>query len=226
MQQNTKHPNKTALFIGATGLTGKLLLSYLLQDNTYQQIILLQRKKPTCHDPRIKWLKLDIETLNENSLAKQTIDDFISCFGCTKKQFKSKEQFEKTEYKVLVTSAKIAKKAQATRMFMISSIGAKASSINSYLKTKGRIEKKLLALNFRSTIIFKPSLITGNRNESRFLENVSHLFFKVFMANKWPLVFQNYTPISAKEIAKKMCYLVKQEHTNGRIVLHNKDIRN
>ena len=45
------------------------------------------------------------------------------------------------------------------------------------------------------------------------------------MANKWPAIFQNYTPISAKEIAKKMYYLVKQEHTNGRIVLHNKDIR-
>ncbi len=62
---------------------------------------------------------------------------------------------------------------------------------------KGKLEKALQRLPFRSISIFRPSLILGKRKESRFYEEISKRVAGVFSF----AIPEKYQPIDAADIA-------------------------
>lgn len=59
---------------------------------------------------------------------------------------------------------------------LISSTGASKDSAIPYSRMKGEIEEDVKALNFDKTIILRPGLISGQRQESRPAEAVARFF--------------------------------------------------
>ncbi|OAX82571.1 hypothetical protein ACJ72_03076 [Emergomyces africanus] len=68
--------------------------------------------------------------------------------------------------------ARAAKEAGAKVYVLVSAVGANASSRFPYLKLKGDIEESILALGFERTVILRPQMIDGQREERRLVEGV------------------------------------------------------
>ena len=75
-------------------------------------------------------------------------DHLFLCLGTTIKKAGNKNNFKKIDHDYTIALAEKAKKAGALKVSLISSVGADVSSKNFYLSTKGKIEKKIEALDF------------------------------------------------------------------------------
>lgn len=47
-----------------------------------------------------------------------------------------------------------------------------------YTKMKGKLEDAIIALKFKRTVILRPALLVGERQESRLAEGITQVLFK------------------------------------------------
>lgn len=95
---------------------------------------------------------------------------FISAFGTTKAAAGGFENQYKIEHGLNVELAKAAREAGTKVYVLVSSSGANKDSNIPYTRMKGEIEEDIKALGFERTVILRPGLIAGTRDESRPLE--------------------------------------------------------
>ena len=74
-----------------------------------------------------------------------------------------KKDFFLVDFTYQLEIAKIAKKAGAKNISLISAVAADSNSWNYYLKTKGMLEEEIIKLGFESTNIFQPGHLRGNK---------------------------------------------------------------
>jgi hypothetical protein len=92
---------------------------------------------------------------------------FFSALGTTARIAGSFENQRKTDYDLNLALAKAAKAAGATVYTIISTSGASPASRIPYSKMKGELDESVKAIGFKHTIILKPGLLIGARNDSR-----------------------------------------------------------
>lgn len=197
--------NKTAIIIGATGLTGGHLLQKLIDDDSYKTIKLFSRSK-------IEGLPLKVQQFIGNIIELEnfkkdfTADEVFCCIGTTAKKTPNKETYKNIDFGIPVAAAKLSKENNISTFLVVSAIGANAKSSIFYNRTKGEMEQEVLRQNILNTYILQPSIIEGNRNENRIGEKIGLLVFKLFQ----PLMIGNlkkYRIISAETIAQAMLNL-------------------
>jgi len=170
--------SKTAIILGATGLTGGLLLKKLINDNRYKTIKIFSRKSVQNKSEKIEEYIVDL--LKLSTYKKYfTADEVFCCIGTTTKKTKDKSIYKAIDYGIPVTAARLAKDNGIQLFLVISSMGANASSTFFYNKTKGEMERDVLRQKIKHTYILRPSLIGGYRNEFRFGESIVKLVMKV-----------------------------------------------
>lgn len=203
--------NKTALVLGATGLVGKALVRQLLLDPRYDSItILVRRPVPASlfSDPlgKLTPLVIDFEQLQDYQ-GYFSVNHVYCCLGTTLKQAGSKAAFRKVDFEYIHVAAQLTRAQRADSFVWISSVGADAKSSNFYLRVKGELEDALMRMpQLPNASAVRPSLLLGERNESRPLEAFGQMIapaLGVFMAG--PL--KKYRPVSATEVAHKMITL-------------------
>ncbi|MDF2692786.1 MAG: hypothetical protein K0S65_1169 [Labilithrix sp.] len=94
-------------------------------------------------------------------------DDLFCAIGSTMKKAGSREAFRHVDLEIPLRVAELAVAAGVRRMALVSSIGANARSSNFYLRTKGELEDALAKLPLAALHVFRPSLLLGDRTESR-----------------------------------------------------------
>lgn len=92
---------------------------------------------------------------------------FFSALGTTRAKAGGVEAQRKIDYDLALDLAKAAKQAGTEVCVLISSNGANAKSYFAYPKMKGELEEAVKALGFKHTVILRPGLIVGDREESR-----------------------------------------------------------
>ena len=203
--------NKTALVLGATGLVGKALVRQLLLDPRYDSITILVRRPVTASlfsDPlgKLTPLVIDFEQLQDYQ-GYFSVNHVYCCLGTTLKQAGSKAAFRKVDFEYIHVAAQLTRAQRADSFVWISSVGADAKSSNFYLRVKGELEDALMRMpQLPNASAVRPSLLLGERNESRPLEAFGQMIapaLGVFMAG--PL--KKYRPVSATEVAHKMITL-------------------
>lgn len=114
------------------------------------------------------------------------------------------------DYDIPVRAAKFCKETGCKNFLLVSSSGANSKSNNFYLKLKGEVEDALKEINLTSTSVFRPSVLLGNRNESRPGERIAQIAMKAisfaFLGS-----FSKYKPIHASEVARAMLEAAKKE---------------
>ncbi|KAJ5550021.1 hypothetical protein N7535_002037 [Penicillium sp. DV-2018c] len=95
---------------------------------------------------------------------------FISAFGTTRAAAGGFENQYKIEHGLNVEMAKAAREAGTRVCVLVSSNGANKDSNIGYARMKGEIEEDIKNLGFERTVILRPGLIAGTREESRPLE--------------------------------------------------------
>lgn len=206
---------RSALLLGATGLTGGLLLDLLLATPEYAKVIIYVRKPTYLNHPKLMEQIVNYETINNAVVA----DDVFCCLGTTIKIAKTKEAFEKVDLHYPLKIAALQHKAGSKQFLVVSAMGASATSSIFYSRTKGLMEEGLTKIGFESLYIFRPSFIVGYRKEERIGEKIGIVIFKILS----PLMIgplKIYRPIKAANIALNMIkYALKNE--KGKQVISN-----
>lgn len=97
---------------------------------------------------------------------------YFSALGTTKAVAGSIEAQRKIDYDLNLALATAALKAGSKILVLISTNGANATSIIPYSKMKGELEDTVKELGFEHTIILRPGLIVGKREETRAAEGI------------------------------------------------------
>lgn len=202
---------KTAIILGASGLTGSLVLAKLLKDDRYDTIKLFSRT--VIDDLPSKVIQFSGNLLElEHFKEKFYADEVYCCIGTTAKKTPNKTMYKAIDYGIPVAAAKLSKENGIDTFLVVSAMGANAKSSIFYNKTKGEMERDVLSLNIKKTYILQPSLIGGNRNETRIGEKIGLVIFKIFQ----PLFFgklKKYSITEAEHIAKTMINLANSTST-------------
>ena len=163
--------SKKAILIGATGLIGHNLLTKLLADNNYGEVLAISRKALRINHPKLKVLIINFDEL-ANYASEINGDVVFCCLGTTIKQTPDLNQYRKIDYQYPLDVANIAFANGATAYHLVSSMGADVKSKLFYSRTKGELERDLQKIPFQTIYIYQPSLLDGDRKENRAAENI------------------------------------------------------
>jgi uncharacterized protein YbjT (DUF2867 family) len=168
-----------ALVVGSTGLVGSFILSTLRTSPTPQFAgieIVTRRSPPVPKDAAVpvnEFLEKDTTkwAAHVSSLSPVPTVAFSS-LGTTRAAAGGLEQQYKLDHDLTLDIAKAAKAAGTKTYVLISSGGSNPKSMFAYMKMKGEIEEHVKELGFEHTIILRPGLLVGKREQSRLVEGV------------------------------------------------------
>ena len=215
---STKHnpaSTRVALVAGATGLVGQAILALLLADPRYSAVHVVGRRAPGIQHLR---LVLHISASLTN-WACPAVDDVFIALGTTIKVAGSQAAFKAIDGDAVVAIASAAKAAGASRLAVVSAMGASAQSGVFYNQVKGQMEEAVSQLGFEKLVIARPSLLAGDRGalkqSERVAEKLSLVVFKILK----PLIPANYRSINASSVAQAMVDALQTADTGKHVLL-------
>jgi uncharacterized protein YbjT (DUF2867 family) len=100
-------------------------------------------------------------------------------------------------------------RADAGQFLLVSAIGADPSSRVFYSRVKGETETAIGRLHYRSTQIFRPSLLLGKRREFRAGERLAMMVAPVLSALLIGRL-RRFRPIKAETVARAMVAIARE----------------
>jgi len=195
---------QTITIVGSTGLIGLQFLKSIGEDD-YQGVTAITRRdipslsgKPFIHQAKYDFT--DLEHMREDLKS----DVLICTLGTTIKTAGSQERFMEIDHDIPLNLAKIAREEGCQTFILVSSMGADADSKIFYSRVKGKLEQALKDVGFSQLHILRPSMLLGDRHESRPGEFIGKLIMQ-------PLSFLipwKYKPIQASTVAAKIHELI------------------
>lgn len=191
-----------AVIVGASGLIGRNLVNTLLLTHDYSEVVSISRKKIPVHSGKLKQVIAEFDDVDvyEKYITGHAL---FCCLGSTKNKTPDKKEYYKIDHDHPVKLAEIAKNNGVEQYHLVSSIGADPSSSNFYLKMKGETEEDIKKVGLPALCIYRPSILVGERTESRQMERMAIKFMLLIT----PLLvgpFRKYRAIHAKVVAKAM----------------------
>jgi uncharacterized protein YbjT (DUF2867 family) len=193
--------NKTAIVLGSTGLVGSNLVQKLLQNNQFSRIKIIVRRPSGITHPKIKEYIVNFDELS----SKDTMfkgDTLFSCMGTTIKKAGSKDAQYKVDFTYQYEVAKNAISNGVTNYVLVSSANANANSKVFYSRIKGELDEAIMKLSFERIIIFRPSILMGEREERRLGEELGSTIINC--VGKIIPSLKKYRSIKGKEVANAM----------------------
>lgn len=203
-----------ALVLGSTGLIGSTLIDSLLRDDRYANIYAIVRRGGSIPlHPKLTEIIADFESI-EYVGKKLNINHIYCCIGSTKRKTPNLLDYYKVDHDYPLRVAKV---FPCDTFTYISSLGADATSNNSYLKLKGQTEQDLQLLNIPQLNILRPSLLLGKRKESRFLEDFAQQLFS-WMNVLFVGYLKKFRAVPAVDVARAMITCTFAVHAGVRII--------
>lgn len=201
--------NKTAIILGASGLTGSHVLQILLNDDSYSTVKVFVRNHLEQKHQKLVEIKCDLLKLEEEREAFQA-DEVYVCIGSTNNKTPNKKLYRDIDFGIPVAAAKLCHLNNIKTIAVMSSLGADAKSTVFYPKTKGEMELAILDYNIENTFLVRPSIIFGPRKEKRLGENLGKILAKIIS----PIMIgplKRYKGIHTQTIARAMVKLCNNE---------------
>jgi uncharacterized protein YbjT (DUF2867 family) len=210
---------RVVLLAGASGLVGREILQGLLADDSVAAIHSLGRRELPLQHPKLTQHRVDFKALP----ALPRVSDAFIALGTTIKVAGSQAAFRAIDFDAVVAVAKAAKAAGATRLGVVSAMGASRGSPIFYNRIKGEMEQALSALGLQALVIARPSFLAGDREAlGQPLRSGERLAMNV---SRWlsPLIPANYGSVAAKSVAQGLLKTVPA--ASGRRILLSGELR-
>ena len=213
-------PTYSALVAGGTGVVGQHVVVALAASDAYGAVTMLSRRAIDPPAPGVNVLAVDFEALCDGGTLLPA-DHVYICLGTTQKIAGSQAAFARVDRDYVVA---VARAAWATRLALVSSVGADANSRNFYLRTKGEAEEAIVGLGFETLAIARPGLLRGPRpNDRRLGEELAKLVAPVVD----PLLrgrLTRYRSIDPNIVAKALVNATL-EGESGQVVLEHRELK-
>lgn len=212
---------KVATLVGATGLIGGELLKLLLDDNYFDKVRILVRRPFAMMHPKLETKLVDFNDADSLLVALDDSDAVFMTIGTTQKKVKGdKHAYRKVDFDIPVNIARYCKIVGCETFVLVSSVGANSKSNSFYLKLKGEVENAIGKIGIESVHIMRPSMLLGERKESRPFEKIGQQMMKAFSF----LFPSKYKPIEASDVAAAMLAASKKNE-DGFFVYENSDMK-
>ena len=195
-----------SLIFGSTGFIGTKVVSHL--KNFEGSTISISRKKNLYFGSLVN--QIIVEDFNLKNIDLPKIDHVFICLGTKLRAweliFMSKEKkdiFIKTDLDLIINAAKKAKASGAKTISLVSAVGVKEGSLNTYMDIKGKVENEIIKLEFESTNFFRPGHLQGKASSEKWDTAVADFFSKimdVFLVGP----FTKFKSIEGDSVAKAM----------------------
>jgi uncharacterized protein YbjT (DUF2867 family) len=205
---------RTALVAGASGLVGSLLLDELLESPLYREVCSLGRRPLPKQHPKLTQRTVDFAQLESEALP--SVDDVFCCLGTTLKKAGSQEAFRAVDHGAVLALGRAARRTGTRRFLLVSALGANPRSRVFYNRVKGETEEDLRSLGFESLVLLRPSLLLGERAESRPGERAAIVVTKALGPLLRPF---SGRPIEARTVARAMLALARDAAGGTRVAL-------
>lgn len=209
---------KTAIVIGATGITGKPLTKKLLASGHYSKVIAFTRRTLGFKHPKLVNHVVDFDAMPEWSALVQG-DDLFAAMGTTLSQAGNKNAQYRVDYSYQAGVIEAAAANGVARLFLVSSPQASIKSPFFYSRMKAELDAFAQSMSFGTTVFFRPSIIRGDRPDHRPGEKLGALISE-HLAN-WIPGMQKYRPIKGKTLAQAIVNCATGELPEGR---HNYEL--
>jgi uncharacterized protein YbjT (DUF2867 family) len=201
---------KTAWIAGASGLVGSQLLGMLLEDVEFGSVISLGRRQLDLANPKLVQHTVDFASLDVQGLPAPEVA--FCALGTTIGKAGSQQAFRAVDHDAVLAFATAALTAGARRFVLVSSLGANPSSRIFYNRVKGETEADLRTLGFASLAIAQPSLLLGDRVESRPGERALVVASRFLGGVLRPLASR---PIEAQVVARALLVIANDPPTGA-----------
>lgn len=196
---------KTAWLAGASGLVGSLLLRNLLEEPECAAVVSFGRRPLGVTSPKLVERRVDFAALDVAGLAEP--DVAFCTLGTTIAKAGSEAAFRAVDHDAVLAFANAARSAGARCFVVVTSLGASRTSRTFYSRVKGEVEEDLRALGFPSLAIAQPSLLLGDRAESRPAERVAIVASRLLSGVLKPF---SARPIEAAVVARALMALMQK----------------
>ncbi len=150
---------QNALLAGGTGLIGREIARQWAGPGTLH-LLLRHPRAAQASTPRWQQDHLvdfaALPALPQAGLA-------FCCLGTTIKVAGSQAAFCAVDLDAVLAFARAARQAGATRLAVVSALGARPDSASFYSRVKGQMEAAVASLGFECLVIARPSLLSGDR---------------------------------------------------------------
>jgi len=153
-------PPRRALLAGATGLVGRALLPLVLRSHASVDVLVRRDVDLGDGDARLHLHVVDFARLLQPF---PSVDDVFIALGTTIKVAGSQAAFRGVDLDAVVAVASAARQAGATRLGVVSALGADKTSSVFYNRIKAEMEAAVASLGYDSVTIAQPSLLLGDR---------------------------------------------------------------
>lgn len=231
---------RVVLVAGATGLVGRAVLAALLAADSsapkatthptpaktapegalppeVHALHAQGRRVPDITHPRLHPHAVDFAALaaNPHIPGLPRVDDVIITLGTTIAAAGSQQAFRAVDHDAVLTTARAARSAGATRCGVVTAMGANAHSRIFYNRVKGEVEQALQELGFATLVIARPSLLLGERQAlGQATRPAESLSIKAF---QWldPVIPANYRARPGADVARALVRAVLAGKTQG-----------
>jgi len=199
---------------GATGLVGRHLLDAICDDAASDDVVVFTRR-PThrAADPNVLEVALDASP-------PHALDAAFCALGTTIKAAGSQETFRAIDHALVLDFAARVKAAGARQFHVVSALGAGVDSSVFYNRVKGEMERDLRNLGFERLHIYQPSLLMGERSESRRAERAGIAVAKLLA----PIIPAKWRGIGPATVARAMWSTARAERAAGAHVVSNAEM--
>lgn len=206
MQKLPSHMSRNRLLIGATGLIGSHCLDQLRSCNQPPKVLARRHSGDTFEGET--WVcEADLAATPESTF--EGIDSVICALGTTQKTAGSKAAFAAVDRDLVLALAQKARNSGVRHWLQVSALGADSGSGVFYNRIKGEADAGLRALGFTRLDIIQPSLLLGERSESRPGEKLAQNLMPLLN----PLLrgpLRKMRPVPAAIVAEKLITLTSQ----------------
>jgi uncharacterized protein YbjT (DUF2867 family) len=190
---------RVAVLAGGSGLVGGHLLRLLLDDPRWERVISLGRREVELTHPGLDQRIVDLPDLGQFGGELPAVDDVFCALGTTIKKAGSQDAFRSVDHDAVVALARAAAESEASAFLHVTSMGADPGSRIFYNRVKGETERDVARVGIATTVAFRPSILDGDRAESRPGEQVGLTVMRALGP-----VLGRFRPTRAADVATAM----------------------
>lgn len=221
MVEGREGERRRALVLGSTGLVGARCVAHLVESPVYERVTCLVRRPSWTTSDKLREHVVDFARLTAADIGP--CDDLYCAIGSTMKKAGSREAFRHVDLEIPLEVARLAtSNGGLARVALVSSVGADTSASSLYLRTKGELEDALAKLPLEELHVMRPSLLLGDRVESRPGEKLGTI---VANATSWMLVgcLRKVHPVDVDVVARAMVGALSGPRRGERVQIHHYD---